>query len=306
MDQGIISWLKTKYRYSLVHDLLEIYFDEGKRTNAVQSRKGGGYDGIRQGLRPNLYDAIIKVDKFWEKVSEEIIIKCWKRAKCLPGPTVSNAEIEFKYDNINSELADAFANLRLNFNTRADSVARNDFAGTLLNLNNSELNCEEVVNVWNNEDEDDKQDVVDTCVDEMCKDIVNLALAGAEAAHANSRGLETIVNRDRADDIEVCTREDVVDIERNEGDEFLEELDSDKIFDKLQAHIDDCGKILSFVNRKKSFGDSDKVIELLARMKQLTLAYDNTLTELNGYRGQIKRAKMKQGRISSFFHPKVN
>jgi len=131
MDQGIISWLKTKYRYSLVHDLLEIYSDEGKRTNAVQSRKGG----IRQGLRPDLYDAIIKVDKVWEEASEEIIIKCY---------------------------------------------------------------------------------------------------------------------------------------------------------------------------RKKSFGDSDKVIELLARMKQLMLAYDNTLTELNGYRGHIKRAKMKQGRISSFFHPKVN
>jgi len=41
-------------------------------------------------------------------------------------------------------------------------------------------------------------------------------------------------------------------------------------------------------------------------MKQLTLAYNNTLTNLNGYRGQIKRAKMKQGRISSFFHPKVD
>jgi len=71
------------------------------------------------------------VDKFWEEASEEIIIKCWKRAKCLPSPTVSNAEIEFEYDNINSELVDAFANLRLKFNTRADSVARNDFADTL-------------------------------------------------------------------------------------------------------------------------------------------------------------------------------
>ena len=47
------------------------------------------------------------------------------------------------------------------------------------------------------------------------------------------------------DDIEVCTRENVIENERNEGDEILEELDSDKIFDKLQAHIDDCGKILS-------------------------------------------------------------
>ena len=74
--------------------------------------------------------------------------------------------------------------------------------------------------------------------------------------------------------------------------------------DKLQAHIDDCGKIWSFVNRKESFGDFDKVTELLARMKQLTLAYNNTLTNLNGYRGQTKRAKMKQGRISSFFSSK--
>jgi len=43
-------------------------------------------------------------------------------------------------------------------------------------------------------------------------------------------------------------------------------------------------------------GDSDKVIELLARMKQLTLAYKNTLTNLNGYRGQIKRAKWSRER----------
>jgi len=49
-----------------------------------------------------------------------------------------------------------------------------------------------------------------------------------------------------------------------------------------------------------------KILELLARMKQLTLAYDNKLTELNGYRVQIKRAIMKQGGISSFFHQKVN
>ena len=131
-----------------------------------------------------------------------------------------------------------------------------------------------------------------------------MSIIRAKVAHANVRGLETIDNRDRVDDIEVCTRENVVENGLNEGDEFLEELDSDEIFDKLQAHIDDCGKILSFVNRKESFGDSDKVVELVARMKQLTLAYNNTLTDLNGYRGQIKRAKMKQGRISSFFHPK--
>ena len=135
---------------------------------------------------------------------------------------------------------------------------------------------------------------------------MDVALARAEVAHANVSRIETIDNRDRSDDIEVCTRENVVENGLNEGDEFLEKLDSDEIFDKLQAHIDDCGKILSFVNRKESFGDSDKVIELLARMKQLTLAYTNTLTNLNGYRDQIKRAKMKQGRISSFFHLKVD
>ena len=304
MDQGIISWLKTKYRYSLVHDLLSIYSDEEKRTQAVQTRRGGGYDGIRQGLKPNLFDAIIKMDKLWEEVHEEIIIKCWRKAKCLPSPLVSDADTAFDYDSINSDLADAFSSLRLNFNVRADSAARNDFAGTLFNSNNSELNCKEVVIEWNKEDLDDRQDIIDTCVDEMCEDIVDIALNRAEVAHADVSRIENIDNRDRSDDIEVCTTENVVENELNEADDFLEELDSDKIFDKLQSHIDDVGKILSFVNRKESFGDSDKVVELVARMKQLTLACNNTLTDLNGYRGQIKRAKMKQGKISSFFHPK--
>jgi len=46
--------------------------------------------------------------------------------------------------------------------------------------------------------------------------------------------------------------EDEVEIEeRNEGDKFLEELDSNVIIDKLQVHIDLCGKILSFANRKE-------------------------------------------------------
>jgi len=304
MDQGIISWIKTKYRYSIVNDLLMVYSDDEKRTQAVQTRRGGGYDGLRQGLKPNLFDAIIKMDKLWEEAHEEIIIKCWRKAKCLPSPLVPDADIAFDYDNINSDLADAFSSLRLNFSVGADSAARNDFAGTLFNSNNSELNCKEVVIEWNKEDLDDRQDIIDTCVDEMCEDIVDVALARAEVAHADVSRIETIDNRDRSDDIEVCTRENVVENGLNEGDEFLEELDSDEIFDKLQAHIDDCGKILSFVNRKESFGDSDKVVELVARMKQLTLAYNNTLTDLNGYRGQIKRAKMKQGRISSFFHPK--
>jgi len=43
-----------------------------------------------------------------------------------------------------------------------------------------------------------------------------------------------------------------------------------------------------------------------AMMEQLTLAYDDTLTELNGRRGQIKRTKIKQRTLSSNSKLKLN
>ena len=42
--------------------------------------------------------------------------------------------------------------------------------------------------------------------------------------------------------------------------------------------------MLTSVIQKESFGDSNKDVDLLARMEQLTIASENTLTELYEHR----------------------
>ena len=54
MDQGVIAWLKKMYKYDLIKLLLEIYDDPEKMSSAIASRKKGGFDGVAQGVKPNV------------------------------------------------------------------------------------------------------------------------------------------------------------------------------------------------------------------------------------------------------------
>ena len=84
MDQGVILWTKKKYKYALVCELLDIYSNEEKMKDAVASRKGYGLDGVTQGLRPDVLDAIIRIDQILNEIKEQSIEKCWTKADCLP------------------------------------------------------------------------------------------------------------------------------------------------------------------------------------------------------------------------------
>lgn len=53
-------------------------------NEAMASRRNGGYNGVSQGCRPNVYDAMVRMDLIWEAVKEESIMKCWRKANCMP------------------------------------------------------------------------------------------------------------------------------------------------------------------------------------------------------------------------------
>ena len=69
MDQGVISWLKKRYKYKLISDLMKILSNEQNLAVAVASRRGGGRDGVAQGSCPHVYDAIQRVNAEWNSIS---------------------------------------------------------------------------------------------------------------------------------------------------------------------------------------------------------------------------------------------
>ena len=90
MDQSVISLLKKSYKYKLISDLMKILFNEQNLAVAVASRRGGGRDGVAQGLCPHVYDAIQRVNAEWNSISEDSIKKCWDKAACMPVDNIQN------------------------------------------------------------------------------------------------------------------------------------------------------------------------------------------------------------------------
>ena len=81
---------------------------------------------------------------------------------------------------------------------------------------------------------------------------------------------------------------------------------ADEIIDEMQARVDNFGQILTSAIQKESFGDSKKAIEILARREQITIAYENILTDLYQHRYQIKDSQKNQRKVTSFFLTKKN
>ena len=91
MDQGVIAWTKKSYKYMIISELLDIYDDEENMEAAVASRRGRGYNGIDQGCKPHVRDAIERINKIWNDMPEESIKKCWRKATCMPIAVVEDA-----------------------------------------------------------------------------------------------------------------------------------------------------------------------------------------------------------------------
>ena len=65
--------------------LVKIYDDSNLLEQATGTRRRGGYDGLEQGCKPNVYDAIQLTNKIWdENIDEVSILKCWTKASCMP------------------------------------------------------------------------------------------------------------------------------------------------------------------------------------------------------------------------------
>ena len=137
MDQGMISWLKKKYKYSLIRSLLDIYDDLVKMQTVITSRRPGRYDGILQGVKPNVYDAITRVVECWDIISEGSIIKYWKNDQCMSiideaaamGTIVVPAQAP---EPLRVDIATALDKLHLSVSTSIDEVVHNEFDGTIV------------------------------------------------------------------------------------------------------------------------------------------------------------------------------
>ena len=96
-------------------------------------------------------------------------------------------------DALDDDITNSIGDLRIELSVEDDATTRDDFVGTVFLGSCVNLPTEDIVKAWNNQGEnDDKQDIVNAFVDEVCEDIATMELAQAESAYAHSRGLENI------------------------------------------------------------------------------------------------------------------
>ena len=53
-------------------------------SSTIASRRKVGFDGVAQGVKPNVYDTITMCVDCWNKISGISVQKCWKKVKCTP------------------------------------------------------------------------------------------------------------------------------------------------------------------------------------------------------------------------------
>lgn len=83
LDQGIIASVKAVYKREMVGRLVEAYgkYDE---LQEVASRAKKGRKGLQFGCPATILDAAQIIQKSWKNLSLDTIVRCWKRANCLP------------------------------------------------------------------------------------------------------------------------------------------------------------------------------------------------------------------------------
>ena len=76
---------------------------------------------------------------------------------------------------------------------------------------------------------------------------------------------------------------------------------ADEIIDEMKARVDNFGQNLTSIIQKESFRDSKKAVELPTRMEHLTIASENTLTELYDHRNKVKKYTKESGKGDIIF-----
>ena len=172
-----------------------------------------GYDGVSQGLRSNVQNAITGMDSILNTASEESIVKCSKKANCMPSvvneesaavPTAAEYD-ELNNDALDYDIANSTGGLRSELSVEYDANTRDDFAVTVFIGSDVSLPTDDILKLRNNQDENDYQHgIVNSIVDEVYEGIATMALSQAEYTYAQNRGLEYIAtNSDDKETLEV-------------------------------------------------------------------------------------------------------
>ena len=74
MDAGVISWLKRKYRYSMLEKFIDIL--DGANNYTEKRFEGRGREGIIEGKMAHIIDAKQQLKKSWDELDARTIASC--------------------------------------------------------------------------------------------------------------------------------------------------------------------------------------------------------------------------------------
>lgn len=83
MDCGIIAAVKVRYRYSLLAKTVEIV----PHRDSLRSQFKGlvpGTRGVDEGYPPHVLDVAEEVERIWDLISQQTVVRCWIKSKVLP------------------------------------------------------------------------------------------------------------------------------------------------------------------------------------------------------------------------------
>ena len=84
MDAGIISWVKTRYRYTMLREVVGFLSDRNNlRRRAEELSMTSGTKGLHDGYDAHLGD-VARISKVvWNDLSMQTIARCWVKANML-------------------------------------------------------------------------------------------------------------------------------------------------------------------------------------------------------------------------------
>ena len=305
MDQGVISWVKKMYKYGLITSLLEIYDDPLKMEAAIQSRRNGGYNGIDQGAKPHVRDAMTRLCDCWDNISEEAMEKCWKKAQCMP-LTFPGNDVEINITTAASaappleDIATALGRLQLSVATLTDEFVQTEFEGTVL-LSNAEVF--QAVNNWDEMDLHRNASIRETIenVDEEVTEQVLLEIVSivGENAAATVAGVES--NQDSKNENEGMeaggTDGDTIDFEYNSNINVSKEITG------IVAEQKKCIQIVRAMKENVVNDYDNRTIDLHTKLRLQILAVQATCEEMKKSIQNCEIQSAPQSKINSFFLP---
>ena len=105
LDQGIISVLKTNYKYKMLFELIKAYANYEQLQNKAIFVTNGK-KGLKYGLDAHLLDAANLFNLCWQELKESAIIGCWIRSNCLPEHMLNELrQVNCEPDTLQSDLA---------------------------------------------------------------------------------------------------------------------------------------------------------------------------------------------------------